>query len=223
MLPGERATLNSNRIPDGTFWTANKLKTLLHRLPRNSLHRASSAILANYGGNLMTKVKEIDIVYNLTRPSSEFARQLAVREVVEYLRSRGNYLDDELADLISVEGNSRLHFALQKRDGRRELSEAQVDRDVKAFHFIKELSGEQATRSLIDRIRGQISDSGRTIRLERNAFVVRKNGLKEFSIPANRPVSERCAASIASLLPGGSSAETIRTMVAKTKKDMDPQ
>jgi hypothetical protein len=54
----------------------------------------------------MTKLREIDIVYNLTRPSSEFARQLAVRELVEYLRTRGNYLDDAIADLMSVEPQS---------------------------------------------------------------------------------------------------------------------
>jgi hypothetical protein len=166
----------------------------------------------------MTKVREIDIVYNLTRPSSEFARQLAVRELVEYLRTRGNYLDDAIADLMSVDGNSPLHFAFQKRDARRGLSEAELDRDVRTFEFIRELTGETASESLIDSIQKQIAGSQRTIKFERNAFVVRKKGYVEFRIPADKPISERCAAKIAELLPGASPYETIRTMVAKTKK-----
>jgi hypothetical protein len=169
---------------------------------------------------MMVKVKEIDIVHNLTRPSSEFAQQLAVRELVEYLRSRGNYLDDAVANLISVDGNSPLHFAFQKRDARRVLSEAEVDRDVKTFEFIREHTGEAATRSLIESIQEQIAGSQRTIKLERNSFVVRKKEYVEFRIPANKPISERCAARLAELLPGASPYETIRTMVAKTKKDL---
>jgi hypothetical protein len=171
----------------------------------------------------MTKLKEIDIVYNLTRPSSAFARQLSVRELVEYLRSRNNYLDETLADLISVDGVSDMHFALKKRDARRILSEPEVDRNVKAFEFVRELTGKQAKSSLIHEIQKQIADSDRTIKLEGNAFVVRKNGLREFSIPADKPVSERCAANIASLLPGASPYETIRTMVATTRKALSSE
>jgi hypothetical protein len=166
----------------------------------------------------MVKLKEIDIVHNLTRPSSEFAQQLAVRQLVEYLRTRSNYLDDAIADLISIDGSSPLYFAFQKRDARRVLSEAEVNRDVRTFEFIRELTGEIATKSLIDSIREQIVGSQRTIKLERNGFVVRKKEYVVFRIPANKPISERCAAKIAELLPGASPYETIRTMVAKTKK-----
>src|SRR5690242_8649831 len=120
----------------------------------------------------MTKLKEIDIVYNLTRPSSDFARQLAVRELVEYLRSRKNYLDDLLADLISVDGNSALHFELKKRDARRELSEREVDRDVETFDFVKELTGQPVTVALIEDIWQRLGDNDYTIKTERGSFVV---------------------------------------------------
>jgi hypothetical protein len=171
----------------------------------------------------MSLGRENDIIYNLTRPSSDFAKQLAVRELVEYLRSRKNYLDDALADLISTDGNSELHFDLKKRDARRVLSEFEVDRDVKTFEFVRELTGRVATRTLVHNIRDQIADSGRTIRLEGHAYVVRKNGFKEFSIQANKPISETCAERVASLLPNASPFQTIKTMIAKTKKAINSQ
>ncbi|MGX4804360.1 hypothetical protein [Bradyrhizobium guangdongense] len=169
----------------------------------------------------MTKVKEIDLVYELTRASSPFAKQLAIRELVKYLRFRGNYLDDALADLISIDGNSALQFKLGNRDGRRTLAENEVDRDTRAFEFVTELAGRAATKTVVHDIQKQIADTTCTIKLEGNAFVVRKNGVNRYRIPANKPISERCAAFIASLLPGATSHENIRTMVKNTRKAIE--
>jgi hypothetical protein len=167
----------------------------------------------------MTSLKEIDIVYALTEPGAQ--RNLSA--LVAYLRSRHNYLDDELANLLDETCNSVWQLRLVRRDTRHVEDAVTVERKAAAYQRTQELTGLIADRALIDGIvkglQAKWRRSNWKVEPRKTRWLLQEEGVTIANIASDKQMTEAAAKKIAAA-EYGFTYDAFRDVYRDLERDM---